>query len=138
MQYILQHAVGAGQAAVSGHTPPTEQSKFVASHAQMWLPGNSLKKIAITEMRHAEAIVERLVVLGGQFTPRPEPITIGESAQQMLEMDREEEEAAITLYKQILEVAGNLGDEVTGKLFLGILGDEEKHPRMFSKLLGKG
>ena len=137
VQYILQQTIGAGQALVSVHTPPTEPSKFVASHAQMWLPGVSLKKIAVTEMRHAEAIVERLVLLGGQLTARPEGITIGDHTQQMLEMDREEERTAIALYKQILEVAGKQGDDITGKLFRGILADEEKHHRMFSKLLGK-
>ena len=137
MQYILQHAIGAGQALVSGSAPPTEQSKFVASHAQMWLPGVSLKKIAVTEMRHAEAIKERLVLLGGQLTARPEGTRVGDSRQQMLEIDLEEERTAIALYKQILEVAGRQGDEVTRSLFQGILADEEKHHRVFSKLLGK-
>ncbi len=28
------------------------QTNFIASHSNMWLPGSSLKKIAILEMRH--------------------------------------------------------------------------------------
>jgi len=137
VQYMLQHAIGAGQAAASGETPSPEQSKFVASHAQFWLPGATLKKIAITEMRHAEAIVERVVLLRGEPTTQPGGVRIGESVRQMLENDREEERAAIELYKQIIAVAGRERDEVTRNLFQRILADEEKHHRVFSNLLGK-
>jgi bacterioferritin len=137
IQYMLQHAIGAGQgSAAAGNTQSAKQVKFVASHAQVWLPGATLKKIAVTEMRHAEAIAERVVVLGGEPTTQPDPITIGTTAQQMIECDREEEQGAIELYRRIVGLAGKEGDDVTMKLFQRILSDEENHHRVFSVLLG--
>ena len=139
IQYMLQHAIGSGQvSAVSGKTPRSEQSKFVASHSPVWLPGASLKKIAITEMTHAEAIAERVVLLGGEPTTQPEAITIGKTTREMLENDREQERRAIELYRQIIGVAGKEDDDATTKLFQQILSDEEKHHRVFSDLLGEG
>jgi len=138
-QYMLQHAIGSGQeSAVPGKTPRAEQTRFVASHSPYWLPGASLKKIAITEMTHAEAIAERVVLLGGEPTTQPEAITIGKTASEMLENDREQERRAIELYRQIIGVAGKEHDDVTNKLFQQILSDEEKHHRVFSDLLGGG
>ena len=139
VQYMLQHAVGAGEAsAASGKTPPSSQSKFVASHSQYWLPGATLKKIAIAEMRHAEAIAERVVLLGGEPTTQPGSITIGRTTREMLENDREKEREAIELYGRIIDVAGQEHDDVTMSLFRRILSDEERHHRVFSDLLGAG
>lgn len=139
IQYMLQHAVGAGQgSAVSGRTPSAEQSKFVASHASVWLPGSSLKKIAITEMRHCEAIAERVTLLGGEPTTQPDAVTIGKATKEMLENDREQERGAIELYRRIIDLAGKEHDDVTMSLFQRILSDEEKHHRTFSDLLGRG
>ena len=133
IQYMLQHAVGS---AVSGNKPPTKQNKFIADHSKMWLPGFSLKKIAITEMRHAEAIAERIVVLGGEPTTEPGPIIIGRNATEMLKNDRQQEREAIELYGHILDFAGKENDDITVNLFQRILSDEEKHYRIFSNLIG--
>ena len=139
LQYMLQHAIGAGQeSAAHGTTPLNKQSKFVASHSLYFLPGASLKKIAITEMRHAEAIAERIVLLGGEPTTQPDAITIDKTTKEMLENDREQEIRAITLYEQIIDIAGKEHDDTTKHLFQRILSDEEKHHRMFSDLLGDG
>lgn len=138
VQYMLQHAIGAGRAfGVSGKAPLTNQDKFVASHSQFWLPGATLKKVAIAEMRHAEAIAERVVVLGGEPTTQPGPITIGKTTREMLENDRGKEREAIELYGRIVDVAGQVHDDVTLSLFRRILSDEEKHHQVFSSLLGE-
>lgn len=94
-----------------------------------------LKKIAITEMKHAEAIAERLVYLGGKPTTKPDPIFVGESLKEMIERDKMDEENAITLYKQIIQVANREGDITTSKLFREILSDEEEHHDFFTSLL---
>lgn len=136
IQYMFQHAIGAGRgSAVSGKTRSDRQSKFVASHSAYWLPSSTLKKIAIAEMRHAEAIAERVVLLGGEPTTRPEAITIGNTTKEMLENDREQERAAIELYGLVIDVAGKESDDVTMDLFQKILSDEERHHRVFSDLL---
>jgi bacterioferritin len=96
---------------------------------------DELKKIAITEMKHAEAIAERLFYLGGIPTTKPEPIFVGETLKEMIEQDKKDEEGAIQLYKQTIEVAKKEGDETTKRLFRQILSDEEEHHDTFISLL---
>jgi bacterioferritin len=96
---------------------------------------DELKNIAVAEMKHAEAIAERLAYLGGAPTTKPEPIFVGESLKEMIERDKKDEEGAITLYKQIIEMARKEKDETTEQLFKGILADEEEHHDTFSGLL---
>lgn len=97
--------------------------------------GDVFKKIAITEMKHAEEIAERLYYLGGVPTTKPAPIELGNNAKEMLRIDKEAEEGAITLYKEIIALAEKEGDIVTASLFTDILADEEEHHDLFSKLL---
>jgi bacterioferritin len=136
VQYMLQHAVGASQG-LTGSTMPSSDKldKFVSSHSPYFLPGTTLKKIAITEMRHAEAISERIVNLGGKPTTQPAKITLDMNAIAMLENDREQERSAIELYKTIITSAEKEHDEKTTALFKSILKEEESHHRMFSELL---
>jgi bacterioferritin len=96
---------------------------------------DELKKIAVTEMKHAEAIAERLFYLGGIPTTKPEPIFVGETLKEMIERDKKDEEGAIKLYKQTVEVAKKEGDETTKRLFRQILSDEEEHHDTFTSLL---
>jgi bacterioferritin len=96
---------------------------------------DELKKIAISEMKHAEAIAERLVYLGGKPTTKPAPIYIGDTLKEMLQTDKKDEEGAIALYRQIIEVARKEGDEVTEKMFKDILVEEEEHHDTFTGLL---
>jgi len=95
------------------------------------------KKIAITEMKHAEDIAERLAYLGGNPTTAPTPIFVGKNLREMLEQDKKDEEAAIELYKRIIEMAQKEGDFTTAELFKGILSDEEEHHDTFVSLLGE-
>jgi len=93
------------------------------------------KKIAITEMKHAEAIAERLDYLGGKPTTQPAPITVGETLEEMIRIDLKAEEEAIALYRQIIEQAVSENDYVTEDLFRSILADEEEHHNEFQALL---
>lgn len=99
--------------------------------------GGVFKGIAITEMKHAEAIAERLDYLGGIPTTKPTPIAIGKTAREMLQINKKAEEDAMKLYKEIISVAAKEGDVVTRKLFESILSDEEGHHNTFSALLEK-
>lgn len=139
IQYMFQHAIGAGRdPSGPGKIQSAKRAKFVASHSAYWMPGATLKKIAITEMRHAEAIAERVVHLGGQPTTQPEAITIGNTPEEMLENDRGQEQAAIELYGRIARVAEAHHDEVTANLFRRILSDEKRHHQVFSDVLREG
>ena len=97
--------------------------------------GGVFKSTGITEMKHAEAIAERLDYLGGVPTTKPAPIVVGKGLKDMLKLDKKAEEDAIKLYKEIISLAAKEGDIVTKKLFEEILSDEEGHHNTFSTLL---
>jgi len=96
---------------------------------------DELKRIAITEMKHAEAIAERLAYLGGKPTTGPDPVFVGQTPKEMIERDRKDEEGAIKLYKEIIDVARKEGDETAKRLFGQILAEEEEHHDFFTSLL---
>lgn len=103
--------------------------------AKMFAVKDELKAIAITEMKHAEAIAERLAYLGGTPTTKPNPIFVGESFEEMIRRDIKDEEGAIELYRKIISQATKEGDETTKKLIRQILADEEEHHDTFTGLL---
>ncbi len=96
---------------------------------------DELKSIAIAEMKHAEAIAERLAYLGGVPTTKPDPIFVGGSLKKMIEKDKKDEETAISLYKKIIKKSQKEDDSTTARLFRKILEDEEEHHDTFSGLL---
>jgi len=93
-----------------------------------------LKKIAITEMKHAEKIAERLFYLGGIPTTKPEPIFVGKTLKEMVNRDIKDEANAIEMYKAIVEMAHKEGDVTTAFIFKEILEDEEEHHDTFTTL----
>ena len=93
--------------------------------------------VAIEEMKHAEKIAERLFYFGVVPTTKPDPIKVGGTLTEMLEVDAKAEEEAIELYKQIIKQAGSEGDTTTRLLFEEILANEEDHHDTFTTLLGK-
>ena len=96
---------------------------------------DELKRIAVVEMKHAEKIAERLVYLGGQPTTQPTPVTVGRDLREMIEQDVKDEEDAIKLYKEIIDVARREGDITTAYIFQKILEDEEEHHDFFTSVL---
>ena len=94
-----------------------------------------LRSFAVEEMKHAEMIAERLFYLGQKPTTKPTPIFVGEKLKDMLAQDKKDEEGAIKLYKETLELAWKEGDQTTHKLIRGILSDEEDHHDTFVSLL---
>ncbi len=99
--------------------------------------GGIFKKFAITEMKHAEAIADRLDYLGAVPTTKPTPIEVGKSLTDMLKLDVKAEEDAIQLYQEIIALAAKEGDVITRKLFEDILGEETDHHNTFTTLLEK-
>lgn len=99
--------------------------------------GPVFKTFAITEMKHAEMLAERLDYLGGTPTTKPTTITLGGKTLDMLKTNKKAEEDAIALYKEIIKLADKEGDVVTRKMVEGILSDEEEHHNTFTTLLEK-
>ena len=93
-----------------------------------------LKSIAITEMKHAEKIAERLFYLEAIPTTKPEPIFVGKTLKQMIQQDIKDEAGAIELYKTIVGMAEKEGDITTAFIFKEILEDEEEHHDTFTTL----
>ncbi len=96
---------------------------------------DELKQIAISEMKHAETIAERLFYLGGTPTTKPDPIFVGGTLKEMIERDKKDEETAISLYKATIAMAEKEGDVTTAEIFRDILEDEEEHHDTFTSLL---
>jgi len=96
---------------------------------------DELKKIAVEEMKHAEMIAERLFYLGEKPTTKPTPILVGDNLKEILTRDKKDEEGAIKLYKEILDVAWKEGDHATHRLIRGVLSEEEEHHDTFISLL---
>lgn len=93
------------------------------------------RKTALAEMKHAERLAERLDYLNGVSTTKPDPIFVGGSLIEMLKQDETDEEKAITLYKQAIQVAAQEGDYTTRRMLEEILAEEETHINTFGKLL---
>jgi bacterioferritin len=114
--------------------------QYMWQHVQ-WsgVPGfavqEELKGIAVAEMKHAEAIAERLFYLGDKPTTKPDPIFVGDTLKEMIAQDAEDEKKAIDLYKKIVALADKEGDVTTNELFRKILADEEDHHDTFTSLL---
>jgi bacterioferritin len=96
---------------------------------------DKFKQTAISEMKHAEKIAERLWYLGATPTTKPDPIIVGGSLKEFLENDTKAEEEAITMYKAIIELAHKEGDVTTAFIFKEILEDEEEHHDLFTTML---
>jgi bacterioferritin len=87
-----------------------------------------IKKQSIGEMKHAEALIERILFLDG--TPNmtePMTLTIGKNVREQLQSDLELETRAVKMYNNAVNVARDAADNTTRELFERILKDEEEH-----------
>jgi bacterioferritin len=90
--------------------------------------GGLTKARAIEEMRHAEALIERIIFLDSVpaitvgLTPK-----LGENVQQQLEIDLKDELDAVREYNQSVKLCIEAGDEGSRALFERLLHDEERH-----------
>lgn len=96
---------------------------------------DKFKETALVEMKHAEAIAERLWYLGGIPTVKPAPINVGNSLKESLELNTKAEKEANELYRKILQQAQKEGDVTTAFLVKKILQDVEEHHDLFMTML---
>jgi bacterioferritin len=90
---------------------------------------------AIVEMKHAEDIAERVYLLGGEATTKPDPIMVGNDIKEFLELGVKAEREALELYQTVLEETRKQGDYTTRRLFMGIFKEEEDHLIKFGEYL---
>jgi bacterioferritin len=95
--------------------------------------GKFLKEIAIEEMKHAAAAMERIYYLGGEATTKSDSVTVGNSLSEFAKLGVKAEEEALVLYRKIIEEAGKKGDWETREMFERIYAAEEKHMFKFQE-----
>jgi bacterioferritin len=89
--------------------------------------GKFLREIAIQEMKHAAAVMERIYYLGGGATTQSDKPTVGNSLSEFARLDVKAEGEALVLYRMIIEAAAKVGDWETREMFEKIYTEEEKH-----------
>jgi bacterioferritin len=89
--------------------------------------GKFLREIAIMEMKHAGAIMERIYYLGGSATTKANNPIVGNTLSEFAKNGVKAEEEALVLYRKIIEDAGKIGDWETREVFEKIYGEEEVH-----------
>jgi len=86
-----------------------------------------IKKQSIGEMKHAEALMERILFLDGTPTMKPLDLTIGKNIQEMLQSDLDLELSAVGQYNAAIQIAVAEKDNGSRDLFVALLKDEEEH-----------
>jgi bacterioferritin len=94
-----------------------------------------MKEIAIQEMKHAEALAERILFLKGEPTSKPDAVAKkGQSIAEMLKTDIALESAAIKMYNEAAVVCAQEKDQISKQLFEKLLGEEEAHLNDFESI----
>ncbi len=111
-------------------------------HAEMdenWGYGK-LKKLvggrAITEMKHAEKLIERILFLEGiPVVSKLNKIRIGADIPKQFANDLDAEMTAVKNYNQAIKVAMEAGDNATKEILESILKDEDGHVNQIEEKL---
>jgi bacterioferritin len=90
--------------------------------------GHFIKKQSIDEMKHAEALIERILFLDGIPTMTEAiQLNIGQNVREQLLADLKLEIGAVAQYNKSVKIAQDEGDNASRELFERLLKDEEKH-----------
>ncbi len=89
---------------------------------------DAIEKRAITEMKHAEKLIARILFLEGiPIVSNLNKMHIGDEVPKMHKNDHDAEEGAIRGYNDTIRLAVELQDNGTSELLKAILKDEEDH-----------
>jgi bacterioferritin len=87
-----------------------------------------LKSIFMQEMDHFEKIAERIYEIKKEAIADVDPLpNVGEGVEEWIQNDRDAEDYAINLYRQIINKALEINDVRTRILFESIINQEEEH-----------
>jgi bacterioferritin len=90
--------------------------------------GGYIKKQSIDEMKHAEALIERILFLdGAPNLTELMKLTVGQNVKEQLQSDLKLEIDAVALYNRAIRTAREEGDNASRDLFERLLKDEESH-----------
>ena len=83
---------------------------------------------AITEMKHAEKLIERIIFLEGRpMVSSLNKISIGSDVSRQLANDLQAELSAVKSYNKAIKLAQDVGDNATREILDAILKDEDGH-----------
>ena len=99
--------------------------------------GSYIKKQAIDEMHHAEALIERILFLDGtpKVTLSIQP-RIGESVKAQFTNDLQDEIGAVKYYNESAKACVEAGDNASREQFENMVKDEESHTDWLETQLG--
>ncbi|MDO5629692.1 MAG: bacterioferritin [Mobilicoccus sp.] len=107
-------------------------------HARMldnWgLPqlGKVFYDLSIGEMKDADELINRVLMYDGHpNVQRLNPISVGESVEEMLRLGLESEIAAVAQFNASAQECHDLGDHATASIFEEMARDEEEHADWF-------
>ena len=90
--------------------------------------GKITKGHSIGEMKHAEALMERILFLEGMPNMTDmDKLRIGKTVPQQIENDLALEKGAVVSYNEAVETCRKAGDNATADFLTVILKDEEQH-----------
>ena len=89
--------------------------------------GDYIKKQSIDEMKHAEALIERLLFLDATPSMEPMELNVGQNVKSQLEADLKLEVNAVAMYNNAVRISRDVGDDASRELFTMLLKDEEEH-----------
>ena len=93
---------------------------------------SKFKEVAITEMKHAEKLAERILFLNGEPTSKPDALSKkGQQIPQMLMTNMGLEAGAIKMYNEASMVCAAEKDQISKELLEDLLKDEEDHINYF-------
>lgn len=98
--------------------------------------GKVFYDLSIEEMRDADALIQRILLFEGHpNVQRLNPITTGETPQEMLQLALDSERGAVAQFNAAAKECHALGDHGTASVFEEMVLDEEKHVDYFEAQL---
>lgn len=118
----------------------TAISQYMAQHYELedrdfGKLASKFKEIAITEMKHAERLAERILFLKGEPTSKPDGVAKkGQQIPEMLITNIGLEAQAIKMYNDASGICAAEKDQISKELFEELLKDEEEHLNYFENI----
>lgn len=95
------------------------------------------EKTSMDEMKHAEKLGERVVMLGGDPTTKVGEVKKSKGLKKLVQDALTDEEDAIKMYKKFIKLCADEGDPVSRLMLEEILTDEEEHADDWKTVLEK-
>jgi bacterioferritin len=98
--------------------------------------GKAFYDYSIDEMKDADELIERILFFEGHpNVQRLNPITIGETAEEMLRLALDSERLAVATFNRAAKECHDLGDHGSARIFEEMVLDEERHADWFESQL---